>query len=74
MSITLKAARVNAGLSLNEAAAALVVSSRTLANWEKAKTFPDVTMITRIENLYGVTYNDLNFLPSNSVLTEKGGE
>ena len=70
MAITLKAARVNAGLTQAEAAAKLRISPEALSRWEKGKTFPTVPQITQIEELYGVTYADINFLPTNIGLTE----
>lgn len=67
MTITLKAARVNAGLKQAEAAEILGVTPEALASWEKGKTFPTVPQITKIEELYGVTYADINFCPDKSV-------
>lgn len=61
MSITLKAARVNKGLTQREAAAMLNIAVSTLAQYEAGKTFPDVPTIRKIEALYNVTYNDINF-------------
>lgn len=66
MAITLKAARVNNNLTQNEAAEMLGVSTDTLRNWEKGKTFPDVQAIKLIEKTYGVSYNDIIFLPEHS--------
>lgn len=71
MAITLKALRINAGLDQKTAAAKIGVTPETLGNWENAKTFPDVKQITKIEDLYGVNYSDINFLPNNIGLTEK---
>jgi len=62
MAITLKAARVNAGYTQEEAAKLLGVSEPTLVNYEKGRRFPDVRVIKRIEELYGVEYRDLIFL------------
>lgn len=62
MALTLKAARVNKGLTQKEAAKMLGIAVDTLVNYEAGKTFPDVPMITRIEKLYGLTYNEINFL------------
>lgn len=62
MALTLKAARVNKGMTQEEAAKHLGINVGTLINYELGKTFPDVPMITRIENLYGVSYNDIDFL------------
>lgn len=61
MSITLRAARVNKGLTQKEAAKMLGIGEKTIAMYESGKTFPDVQMIKKIEKLYGVNYNDINF-------------
>ena len=66
--ITLEAARVNARLSLAEAAEALGLKDPdTLRSWEKGKTFPNAVQIKAIEKLYSVPYDSINFLPKNSV-------
>lgn len=62
MSITLKAARVNANLSLKEVSENLHISVDTLRSWESAKTFPNVPQISKLEKLYGVDYSNINFL------------
>lgn len=67
MKLTLKAARVNAGLSQIDAAKALGVSSGTLYDYEKGKRFPTVPTIKKIEELYGVPFGDLIFLPGDTV-------
>lgn len=59
--ITLKALRVNKNLTQKDVASEIGVSKRTLANWENAKTFPDVPNIKKIETFYGVRYDDINF-------------
>jgi len=61
MSITLKAARVNKQLTQQEAAKMLGISVDTLRQYETGNTFPDVPMIQKIEKLYLVSYNDINF-------------
>jgi transcriptional regulator with XRE-family HTH domain len=40
--ISLEAARINAGLSQKEAAQRIGVNVATLSNWERGKTSPDV--------------------------------
>lgn len=62
MAITLKAARVNAGLTQTEASAVLGVTKATLSNWERGKTYPRADMWMRISDLYGVPINELIFL------------
>ena len=67
MAITLKAARVNKGLTQMEAAELIGISKDTLSNYERAKSFPDVPTIKRIEEAYSVEYNDIIFLPDSAV-------
>ena len=64
--LTLKAARVNTGLSQKEAAKKLKVSNKTLSNWEKGTTMPRPNKIDAICELYGVSYDVLIFLPTKS--------
>lgn len=64
LKITLKAARVNSGLSQSEAAIKLKISKSTVLNWEKGRTFPDPRHIQAIERLYNIKYDSLIFLPS----------
>ena len=68
MKITLKAARVNIGLNQDEAAKRLGISRDTLRNWETGKTVPSISKIPNIEQLYGLSYDDLIFLPNNYAL------
>ena len=65
--ISIRAARVNAGFSQKDAADLLGVSNKTLGNWEKGITFPSADKIPAICELYGVPYDLLNFLPSDSL-------
>ena len=66
MEITLKSARVNKGLTQVRAAELIGITVDTLSNYELGKSFPDVPIIKRIEEVYGVPYNDLIFLPTNN--------
>ena len=63
MAITLKAARVNAGLAQSEAAKRLNISESTLSKWERGKSFPNVRNIIDIEQVYGMPYGEIIFLP-----------
>lgn len=65
--ITMKAARVNANLSQKAAAKKLGVSNKTLWNWENGVSFPPANKIPLICEVYGVTYDHLNFLPNDSL-------
>ena len=63
--VSLKAARVNAGLSQKAAAEALHISNKTLGSWEAGNTYPDADQVEQLCALYGAPYDCINFLPSN---------
>lgn len=65
--LSIRAARVNKGYSQKEAAERIGVSNKTLGNWENGITFPPVDKIPVICELYGVSYDNLNFLPTDSL-------
>ena len=65
--ISLEAARVNAGLSQKQVAEKLKISNRTVCNWEKGKSFPSAEYIDALCELYGLPYDSINFLPTNSL-------
>lgn len=62
MPITLKAARLNKGYDQNEAAKLIGISPDTLSNYERGKTFPDIPILKKIEEVYDIKYDDINFL------------
>lgn len=64
MAITLKAARVNAGLTQKEAAKKLNISKGTLASYEMYRTKPDIEKAKQIADLYGTTVDGIIFLPN----------
>lgn len=66
MPITLKAARANKNLTQSEAAKLIGVTVDTLSNYERGKSYPDVPIIKKMEQVYGLSYSDLIFLPSNN--------
>lgn len=65
--ITLEAARVNAGYTQKEAAKLLHISNKTLQNWESGKSYPNADKIAEICKLYGISYDNINFLPNRSL-------
>lgn len=65
--ISLKAARVNAELSQKYVAKVLGISNKTLSSWENGDTFPSAKYIDMLCKLYNVNYNDIIFLPINSL-------
>jgi len=62
LKIKLKALRVNAELTQEEAASELGITKRTLQKWEDYQTSPTGAQLTRMANLYGCTLDDI-FLP-----------
>lgn len=64
MKMTLKAARVNKGITQKDAAELIGVSKEQLGNWERGVSYPNVAHIPKIELTYGVGYYDIIFLPS----------
>lgn len=50
--ISLKAARVNAGLSQQKASELLGISRATLQNYETGDTVPDILLSRKIEEVY----------------------
>ena len=69
MELTLKAARVNSGLTQAEVANHLGINKGTLVNYEKYRTIPDIGMAKKMASLYGVSVNDLIFLPNDCALS-----
>ena len=65
MAITLKSARVYKGLTQVKAAKLIGITPDTLSNYERGKSYPDVPIIQKMEQVYGVPYSELIFLPTN---------
>ena len=65
MAITLKSASVNKGLTQVKAAKLIGITPDTLSNYERGKSYPDVPIIQKMEQVYGVPYSELIFLPTN---------
>lgn len=67
MKVTLKAARVNAKLTQDQACEAIKVAKSTLISWEQEKTFPTAIQLSKLCNLYGCTMDDI-FVPETLTL------
>lgn len=68
--ISLEAARVNAGLTQEQAASKLGVSRGTIINWEKGRIAPRIPEMDRIAKLYQIPV-DYIFLPRYSTLSRE---
>lgn len=61
--LTLKTARERKGYTQGEAAKLIGVSPDTLSNYERGKSYPDIPILRKIEEVYDVPYERLIFLP-----------
>ena len=65
--ISMRAARVNADLSQEEAAKRLGISRATLQNYETGNTIPDIITARKIEDVYGFPADYIFFGASNAL-------
>ena len=61
MSISMKAARVNACLTLEEAAKELGIAKNTLISYENGKVSPRIETAKKMADLYAIPMGDINF-------------
>ena len=59
MQITLKAARVNAGLTQQQVEEKTGFARSTLTRWENGKGFPRIDDLTTLCNLYGIPVENI---------------
>ena len=69
MKLTLKAARVNVGLTQEEVGKKVGKTKNTIQNYESGKRMPDIETGKKLAALYGVSVDDLIFLPKNCALS-----
>lgn len=63
--ISMKAARVNAEMSVKQAAEGLGVTPQTICNWESGRTIPDLAKAQAMSRLYKFPL-DYIFIPEKS--------
>ena len=61
MRVTLKAARINKGLTQEDVAKALNVTKKTVGSWEMGKTMPKIDKINLICQLFCCSYDDIQW-------------
>lgn len=61
MAITLKAARVNVGMSQQEVADALGIHKNTVVSYEKYRTIPDIETAKALAALYGRSVDEIRW-------------
>ena len=59
MKFSMKAIRVNLGLSRDEMAEKLGVCKQTVANWETGKTEPTLAILRKFSNLFNISIDDI---------------
>lgn len=69
MKITLKAARVNAGLTQEYVAKCVKKTKNTIVSYEKGRSVPDIETGKALAALYGMSINDIIFLPKGCALS-----
>ena len=69
MKFTLRAARVNAGLTQDEVAKEVKKSKNTIVSYEKGRSIPDIETGKALARLYGMSVDDIIFLPSHCALS-----
>ena len=60
---TLRTARERQRLTQDKAAELIGVSTDTLGNYERGKSYPDIPILRKIEEVYNLQYEQLIFLP-----------
>lgn len=61
MAMSMKAARVNAGYTQEEACKLLGITKSTLCSYENYKTVPSILMAQKMAEAYKLTINDIEF-------------
>ena len=65
MKFSMKALRVNAGFTLEEASKKLGISRVTLRNYETNKTKPNIELLDSILKLYNAKFSNLEYVFDN---------
>ena len=61
MKITLRGARVNAGIMVKEVAERMGVTAQTIYNWERGISEPSIKNLIKLCEMYGITLNDIKW-------------
>lgn len=61
LTMTLRAARVNAKLTQKEAAKKVGVSPAAWSKWERGMTYPNALQIRKIEKILNIGFSDIIF-------------
>lgn len=72
--ITLKAARVNAGKTIKETARNIGISDRTLVNYESGQSVPNHLMAQKLATFYGIPLDRIFFGQQSALSVQNGGD
>lgn len=61
---SLKAIRIDLGLTMEEASKLIGISKYTLFNYEHFNTVPKISIIQKIEKAYDIDVGEIRFLPN----------
>lgn len=61
MAITLKASRVNAGLTQKQVCEALNIGKNTLINYEKQRVIPNIEVAKKLAELYNTSVENIKW-------------
>ena len=67
MKVSMKAARINAGLTQKDVCDAVNIAESTLIRWEKNETFPTAPQLVKLCDLYKCRVDDI-FIPETLTL------
>ena len=73
MAISMKAARVNANLTQDEASKALGISKNTLLGYENGRVIPKIDMAKKMAELYCLSVDDIIFFAERLCLKHNTG-
>ena len=59
LGINIRKMRLERGMTQRQLAYRLRVSVQAVSKWERGKTYPDVTMLLPIADMFGVTLDEL---------------
>ena len=71
MKFTMRALRVNAGYTIEQASKELGISTVTLRSYETNKTIPTVKMMNKMLNLYNAKFSNIDDLTESNELIVK---
>ena len=70
-SVQFKGNRKRMGLTQGEVAEMLCVSTQAISKWETGTSYPDLSLLPTIANLFGVSVDSLEYCRDTRILSEE---